>query len=110
MAATVVEWLIKELSNSVNSSLRVISPIGAVPGERRRIKHDQIPTRNDLLVRFCERLFFKPIEHVHRFEGALRGQTIPFCIAASCGQGFRALIEKMNVCCPGAGRVEAEAA
>jgi len=82
----------------------------AVARERRRIKNDEIESRNDALVRFDCGVGLEPVENVHGFERTFFRQAVDGCGAGGRGNGIRALVEEMDMRRACTNRVQAEPA
>src|ERR1051326_4564649 len=70
---------------------------GAIACKGRRVKHDEIKTRNDSLVWLHGGLGFEPIEDVHGFGGTLVCKAVRGSVALGSSDRVRALIKHVNV-------------
>src|ERR1041384_8875101 len=77
--------------------------------EGRRIENDRIVARDDSFVFGARGVRLQPVEHVDGFEGAFVRESIRRSVACRSGDGFGALIERVNMSCAGARGVQREA-
>ena len=78
---------------------------GAIPRERGRVEDDEVPTRDDFLVRLYCGLSFEPIEYVNRLKRTLFGLAVGSCVSGSGSDGIGALVQEMDLRSTGARRM-----